>query len=150
MKKVLVIVGIVAALALLTAGFVSSVSAEGTSNVLGRAFGRGTVESDWVDADGDGVCDNMVDEDGDGVCDNHSGAGEGTMRGSRAWMDSNGDGVCDGTGEAFVDENGDGICDNMPGVGEGTGSWMRRGRGQGAGRGTGVERGQRGAYGTQI
>lgn len=67
----------------------------------------------FVDADGDGVCDNAgamcgyVDEDGDGVCD-LCGAGRG--------------GCPAGAGTAFVDE--DGVCDNL-------GS----GRGRGAGRG---------------
>lgn len=48
----------------------------------------------FVDEDGDGICDNCdgVDCDGDGICDN----------------DCDGDGVCD----QFVDEDGDGICDN--------------------------------------
>ncbi len=59
----------------------------------------------FVDADGDGVCDNFVDEDGDGVCDN-AGSGQ---------------------GPGFVDEDGDGVCDHA-----GTGQQgARRGRGMG-------------------
>ena len=54
----------------------------------------------FVDADGDGVCDNrgdgacagFVDSDGDGVCDNYA------------------NGACAGAG--FVDADGDGVCDN--------------------------------------
>lgn len=76
----------------------------------GRAF---------VDADGDGVCDNFgngrcagyVDADGDGVCDNYA-AGN-------------------GCGRVFVDENGDGVCDNGGRGGCGAGA------GQGAGSGYG-------------
>ena len=50
----------------------------------------------YVDANGDGICDNrgnycrFVDTDGDGVCDYH---------GSSCWYtDTNGDGVCDNYG----------------------------------------------------
>ena len=48
----------------------------------------------FVDEDGDGICDNCdcVDCDGDGICDSIC----------------DGDGICD----QFVDEDGDGICDN--------------------------------------
>ena len=70
----------------------------------------------FVDADGDGVCDNLgtgqglganfVDENGDGVCD-YLGAGQplglrpmvngsqGTRMGGMGFVDANGDGVCD-------------------------------------------------------
>ena len=69
---------------------------------------------------------NFVDANGDGVCDNY---GTGTGRG-QYFVDANGDGVCDnygtgcGRGQYFVDANGDGVCDNY-----GTGC----GRGQGRG-----------------
>ena len=69
----------------------------------------------YVDADGDGVCDNYatragsgygrgngvpgsnyVDEDGDGVCDNAgSGYGRGTGIPGANFVDADGDGVCD-------------------------------------------------------
>lgn len=81
----------------------------------------------FVDADGDGVCDNFgtgigrakgsdfgqgiaegnvrgqgfVDADGDGLCDMCGRNSEGCYR------DGDGDGVCDG----YVDEDGDGVCD---------------------------------------
>ena len=61
---------------------------------------------------GAGVCVNTVcgyvDADGDGICDNR---GTGACR----YVDANGDGVCDnrGTGTCrYVDANGDGVCDN--------------------------------------
>ncbi|MFH1052067.1 MAG: T9SS type A sorting domain-containing protein [bacterium] len=63
---------------------------------------HGTVN--FVDADGDGICDNFVDEDGDGKCDH-----------------------CTGLGTGFIDEDGDGNCDN-----QGTGN-MGSGNGQGQG-----------------
>jgi hypothetical protein len=72
----------------------------------------------FVDAEGDGVCDNAgngqccgkgqnyVDADGDGVCDN---------AGNRQ---------CRGNGQNYVDANNDGICDN---AGSGTGACRRAG-----------------------
>ena len=59
----------------------------------------------------------FVDADGDGICDNHIGAG---------WARGSGR----GNGENFVDEDGDGICDNIN-----TGSGLRRGFGRGMGIG---------------
>lgn len=59
----------------------------------------------FVDADGDGICDNSgsmciyTDADGDGICDNC---------GSYHWCGMAGIG-CGGN---FVDEDSDGICDN--------------------------------------
>ena len=49
---------------------------------------------------------NYVDADGDGICDN---AGNG-----RGYVDADGDGICDnaGNGRGYVDTDGDGICDN--------------------------------------
>ncbi|MCI6041299.1 MAG: hypothetical protein MR742_12395, partial [Clostridiales bacterium] len=57
------------------------------------AYGRG-----YVDADSDGVCDNLgagrgyVDADGDGVCDNAS-TGCGMYGAGRGYVDADGDGV---------------------------------------------------------
>jgi hypothetical protein len=85
----------------------------------------------FVDEDGDGVCDNMgkglrngkgkgfVDADGDGKCDN-MGTGRGLKRGQAG----------DGTGSNFVDADGDGVCDNM-----GKGYLKNRGAKNSAGRG---------------
>ena len=74
----------------------------------------------------------FVDADGDGVCDN---------AGSRcAYVDADGDGICDVCGAAhtqsgggyFVDEDGDGICDNYrSGQGRGCGRGGQCGRGNG-------------------
>lgn len=106
----------------------------------------------FVDADGDGICDNSgsvciyADADRNGVCDvcgvNHGICltGEGT-----AFADADGDGICDncgayhwrsmagiGCGENFVDTDGDGVCDNYVsgqcgGNGRGNGAQGRRG-----------------------
>ncbi len=71
----------------------------------------------YVDADGNGVCDNYgshghgyvmhsghgkgyVDADGDGVCDNYSSHGCGYVMHS-------------GHGKGYVDADGDGVCDNI-------------------------------------
>ncbi|MDA0524429.1 hypothetical protein [Methanococcoides alaskense] len=51
---------------------------------------RGAGMNSFIDADGDGVCDNLIDADGDDVCDN------------------------------FIDEDGDGINDNSLGLGHGS------------------------------
>ena len=54
----------------------------------------------FLDADGDGYCDNyghcFVDDNGDGICDNH------------CYWDENEDGICD----YFIDDDEDGICDH--------------------------------------
>lgn len=54
----------------------------------------------FLDADGDGYCDNyghcFVDDNGDGVCDNH------------CYWDDDEDGICD----YFIDDDEDGICDH--------------------------------------
>ena len=103
----------------------------------------------FVDADGDGVCDNAgsrcayVDEDGDGLCDicgaEHRAcvAGEGA-----AFVDADRDGICDNCGMHhwcggnFVDADGDGICDNyQSGQGRGCGGQGGRGNGFRGGRG---------------
>jgi hypothetical protein len=93
--------------------------------------------TDAVPTDGYGA--NFVDEDGDGVCDNCGSGSYGRMHGNGGvnFVDEDGDGVCDncgsgsygqanGGGANFVDEDGDGVCDYY-----GSGP---RGQGQGRGR----------------
>ena len=88
---------------------------------VATAFAAGPGGGRWfVDADGDGICDNA---------------------GSRcAYVDADGDGICDtcgashplsGSGRYFVDENGDGLCDNYGrGHGHGGQCGLRAGRGR--------------------
>ena len=99
----------------------------GTCTNTQGSFTRGN----FVDADGDGVCDNFIDEDGDGVCDHCANLGGG--RGHRGFngtctntqgsftrgnfVDADGDGVCDN----FIDEDGDGVCDHCANLGGGRG-----------------------------
>ena len=86
---------------------------------------------------GSGTClsggQNFVDEDGDGVCDNWTGSGR--CGNGQGFIDQDGDGLCDncgtqcvGGGQNFIDQDGNGLCDN----------WASRpmdGTGLGAGRG---------------
>lgn len=92
----------------------------------------------FVDAGGDGVCDNAgnrcayADADGDGFCD-VCGAEHGTclIGAGAAFADADGDGICDNCGTYhrcggnFVDSDGDGICDNYH---SGRGHGCRSGR----------------------
>ena len=88
---------------------------------------------------GDGICAYcgascaFVDADGDGICDNYGTNGCGLGAG---YVDADGDGICDnygtngcGLGAGYVDADGDGICDNY-----GTNGCGRGGRGRGCGR----------------
>lgn len=79
----------------------------------------------------------FVDANGDGICDNYQ---TGTRRG-RVGTARGGYGPGDGTGNRgvganFVDANGDGICDNYP-------AGARQGRAGAAGGGNGAGRGPR-------
>ncbi len=80
----------------------------------GQQPGQGTRQQQ----PGQGLCtgDNFVDNDGDGVCDY---AGNGQM--GRRGMAGQGQGT--GMGAGFVDNDGDGVCDYA-------GSGMRRGGGR--------------------
>ncbi len=96
----------------------------------------------YVDADGDGICDNW--ENGTGGQGYGAGNGDGY-----GFVDADGDGVCDnwdeawcGCGQGFVDENGDGVCDNW--AGKWSGGGQGGGQGYGAGNGGGMGRGARG------
>lgn len=80
-----------------------------------------------------GASCSFVDADGDGICDNYQTYGCGMGLG---YVDADGDGICDnyqtygcGIGLGYVDADEDGICDNYQTYGCG-----RRGRGCGRGR----------------
>lgn len=75
---------------------------------------------------------NFVDADGDGVCDNR---GSGNQR-----LRTPGCGL--GQGAGFVDADGDGVCDNWNGQGAGAQRGQGRGLGQGQGQGQGLGHGQ--------
>jgi hypothetical protein len=70
----------------------------------GIKSGTGTTHGvNWVDANGDGICDNFVDANGDGINDNPKGfrGGKGNGQGSANCVGKFGSksGVCDGTGK---------------------------------------------------
>jgi hypothetical protein len=78
--------------------------------------GNGVQRTNFVDVDGDGICDNSQS----GQC---HGYGNGSRNGYR-----NG---CGNDCSGFVDEDGDGICDNCQSTcGQGYQNGNRRGRGQ--------------------
>jgi hypothetical protein len=63
---------------------------------------------------------NFIDGNGDGICDNRQSGGQSTGNG---YVDEDGDGICDNrqsggqsTGNGYVDEDGDGVCDNNTGI----------------------------------
>lgn len=67
-------------------------------------MGQFAADAGFVDADGDGVCDNRAD---------------GSLgRGGYGFVDADGNGICDNrengsyAGAGFVDADGDGVCDN--------------------------------------
>ena len=80
---------------------------------------------------------NFVDADGDGVCDNR-GSGNQRLRTPGCRL---------GHGMGFVDADGDGVCDNRNGQGvgaqRGQGQGLDHGRGHGNGNGGGWGRGNR-------
>lgn len=61
------------------------------------------------DAGQNGSCTGFVDADGDGVCDNCNGLCQGSGMNQGAGTSSNASGTA---GSGFVDENNDGVCDN--------------------------------------
>ncbi len=91
--------------------------------------------SRYVDADNDGVCDNIgkcpgyVDADGDGICDNRALS---HVKG-RNFVDADGDGICDNIGIHGRDDDGDGIPsgqdDDYVPPRDGSGRQHRNGRG---------------------
>ena len=121
---------------------VLSVSAAVFAYGPGPANAQGGGQQMWQQQDGSaaGVCTEFVDEDGDRVCDNaqagmmaRRGGGQSQMlRGQGlgdAFVDADGDGQCDN----FVDADGDGVNDLAPQ--DGTGKQLGKGRGvRGQGR----------------
>ena len=80
---------------------------------------------------------NFVDADGDGVCDNW---GSGNQR-----LRTPGCGL--GQGQGFIDADNDGVCDNWNGQGAGVQRGQGRGLGQGQGQGHGNGNGNGSGWG---
>lgn len=126
MKKIMLILAAV----LLTVSLNNDLLAQGGKMV------KKQLKTNWVDVDGDGVCDNytgtpkrlnaqtpaaanFVDADGDGVCDN---TGNPQGKGKRLnFVDADGDGVCDNVGNPVRQQLKDGS-----GAGEGSKTGMRK------------------------
>ena len=143
MKKWLKVLGGLVGAVLLTTLVAGAVFAQGPVTDgdgfgRGRGFGMGFLDEDGVRAnDRYGTNPEFVDEDGDGLCD-VCGAlpGEGENR-ANGWdrgfglgfVDEDGDGINDryGTQPEFVDEDGDGLCDTH-GVAAGEGAALGYGR----------------------
>ena len=117
----------------ITAAMVLSI---GATSVF--AVGSGTGRN-YVDADGDGVCDradrvcSYVDADNDGICDNRGACQASETAGARhgrQFIDADGDGVCDNTDRvcSYVDADNDGICDNREACQASETAGARRGR----------------------
>jgi len=96
-----------------------------TPSQNGSAFGTGTQQTLRIQDPAQnlsGDCVNFVDENGDGICDNAllGGAGSQSSFGSQGfgtyYVDADGDGACDN----FIDVDGDGIRDSVPQYGTGT------------------------------
>lgn len=101
-------------------------------SVAAMAAGPGPQNPDAGTGIGAGIYGEFVDADGDGVCDTFADripAQDGT--GSQWGAQNGGQYAQQGTGVNFVDEDGDGVCDNCLNGGvptqDGTGSQMRRG-----------------------
>lgn len=75
------------------------------------AQGKGNCQRAAASNSGQGI--NYVDKDGDGICDNAGirGAGNGRGQGHR-FRSGKGPGNARQHGPRYVDENGDGVCDN--------------------------------------
>lgn len=100
------------------AGITATIALMGVLST-GTAFAAGPHGTGYIDADGDGVCDNRVSLSvGQGYGRNaNADAGTASAQGQR--------------GAGFVDSDGDGVCDN---AGNGNGAGAGGGRGHHRGR----------------
>jgi len=110
-------------------GYGRTVATEEQQNQFGKGRGNGYQNQDQT-------CEEFVDEDGDGVCDNCDGEGLAPQDGTGNQYGRNEDRAVRGRGtgnqgkgaycDEFVDEDGDGVCDNCDGEGlapqDGTGN----------------------------
>ncbi|MFZ3383593.1 MAG: hypothetical protein WA144_06675 [Candidatus Methanoperedens sp.] len=85
--------GLSVLLILAVIGIVSA--AENDSTAVKTYAGPAYPGPGFVDADGDGICDNMIDENGDGINDQRGYRGAGHMGKGAGFVDSDGDGICD-------------------------------------------------------
>ena len=154
MKKflfVLLVILVIGGVAFAGKGNMSSTGSRWESSQNGRGYGS-SVATEEQEQYGKGnrysyqenseVCDEFVDEDGDGVCDNCDGEGLAPQDGTGNQYGRNRtDKAVRGRGngnqekgancQEFVDEDGDGVCDNCDGEGltpqDGTGNQYGKG-----------------------
>lgn len=133
-------IGAAAAVVAVGACLTTAVPAMAASNTAGQTLAQATAVSY------DATCPGFVDADGDGLCDNCEARAARGHHGCASYVDENKDGVCDtctngGTGRAtcrgYGDTDGDGVCDGCDGTG------MHHGRRAG-GCGSGHHGGRRG------
>jgi len=137
MKRIIVLSSIIALVLVLAVAVIAW--ADDTLSGYGPGYGDCPI-GEFVDEDGDGICDNALPEgscgffgrrgmmqqgrsffdrfgdgpmNGQGRMGRHSSAHHGE---GRHFIDADGDGICDN----FVDEDGDGVCDTSPCDGTGT------------------------------
>src|SRR6056297_1432327 len=155
MKKflfVLLVILVIGGVAFAGKGNMRSTGSQWETSQNGRGYGRTVVTEEQQNQFGKGRgngyqnqvqnCDEFVDEDGDGVCDNCEGEGLAPQDGTGNQYGRNGtDGTVQGRGngnqakgancDEFVDEDGDGVCDNCEGEGltpqDGTGNQYGKG-----------------------
>lgn len=94
----------------------------------------------YVDADGDGVCDNY----GTANCNHAQRWGNGAGQACPGFVDADGDGVCDNYGNGCLHGNGNGAC---PGYVDADGNGQCDNYGRGAGSGYGAAASGQGGYG---
>ena len=108
MRKILT-VGVLAVILIAVIGLVSAGYGPGSGTCDGS---KNSDRSDFIDEDGDGVCDNWVDENDDGLNDNRLMDGSGNQ-----YKHGNGQGF----GKHYGTGDGMGNCENGPYYGNGYG-----------------------------
>lgn len=157
MKKRTVAIALVALLAVAAVPTIAFASAQGVAATTEPIVAQGMVDSvpaaqkavEAASTAAAPACPGYVDADGDGVCDNYATGACAQNGHHRGYIDANNDGVCDnyasgacdgpgcGTGAGYVDANNDGICDNYAGGVQGNGSNGGNGQSNGYGQGSG-------------
>ena len=107
-------IGMAAAVVAVGACLTTAVPAVAASDAAGQTLAQATTVSY------DAACPGFVDADGDGLCDNCEARATRGHHGCTAYVDENKDGVCDTCTNAgswrtvcggYVDANSDGVCD---------------------------------------
>jgi hypothetical protein len=115
-RKVSMSLGLAVLMVLMLASFASAQTPEATDTTASPTV-VGCPNGNFIDEDGDGVCDNR---NADGTGQQYGrGAGNGMMEQERSYVDADGDGVCDHA------------ADGTGAMGNNQGRWNRQGMGGG-------------------